>query len=91
MPVVAYMRRSIAPAALPGMNLPGALTEPDWTVAIDGPAFLISWRSQLMPSVESSRIAIKSAGERCAMTLVIAGISVVWSGIVWVAATSIWG
>jgi hypothetical protein len=25
------------------------------------------------------------------MTLVIAGISVVWSGIVWVAATSIWG
>jgi hypothetical protein len=44
-----------------------------------------------MPSVESSRITIKSAGERCAMTLVIAGISVVWSGIVWVAATSIWG
>jgi hypothetical protein len=36
-------------------------------------------------------IPIRSAGERCAMVLVIAGVTVVWSGILWVAATSIWG
>lgn len=35
--------------------------------------------------------SVKSAGERCAMVLVIAGISVVWGGVVWVAATLIWG
>jgi hypothetical protein len=32
----------------------------------------------------------RSAGERCAMVLVIAGAAVVWSGAAWLAVTFIW-
>jgi hypothetical protein len=34
---------------------------------------------------------IRSRGERFAKALVIAGFSFVWSGVMWLAATSIWG
>jgi hypothetical protein len=33
----------------------------------------------------------RTRGERCACALVIAGAVVVWSGVAWVAVTSVWG
>jgi hypothetical protein len=33
---------------------------------------------------------VRTKGERCACALVVAGAAVVWSGVAWLAVTSIW-
>jgi hypothetical protein len=32
----------------------------------------------------------RTTGERCACALVVTGVAVVWSGVAWLAVTSIW-